>query len=159
MKGNEMLSRIKLFAALSLLCCALLISSTGQLSAQVPAAPAQSASTLTVRVTGIRNTNGKIRLSLYRDSKFVEGREVEIDAKTLSANTVFANLSQGFYAVNLFHDENMNGKMDTNLFGMPVEGYGFSNNPHKRMGKPGFDETNFQVNQPEAAIEIKMIYW
>ncbi len=143
---------------LPLLSCALLIPSAG-LNAQAPAASAQSTSTLTVRITGIRNANGKIRLALYRDSNFVEGREVEIDAKTLSAKTVFANLPQGVYAVNLFHDENMNGKMDTNLFGMPVEGYGFSNNPAKRMGKPGFDETNFQLNQPEAAIEITMIYW
>jgi uncharacterized protein (DUF2141 family) len=154
-----MLSRIKLFAALPLLCCALLISFTGRLSAQAPATPTQSASTLTVRVTGIRNANGKIRLGLYRDSNFVEGREIEIDAATLSAKTVFAYLPRGVYSVNLFHDENMNSKMDTNLFGMPVEGYGFSNNPAKRMGKPGFDETNFQLNQPEAAIEIKMIYW
>ena len=150
---------IKLFAALPLLCCALLLSSAGQLSAQAPAASAQSSSTLTVRVTGIRNTNGKIRLALYRDSKFVEGREVEIDAATSSAKTVFANLPRGEYSVNLFHDENMNGKMDSNLFGMPVEGYGFSNNPAKRMGKPGFDETNFQLNQPECSIEIIMIYW
>jgi uncharacterized protein (DUF2141 family) len=154
-----MFSTIKLFAALPLLCCTLLISSAGQLSAQASATSTQSASTLTVRVIGIRNANGKIRMALYRDSNFVEGREVEIDAKTLSAKTVFANLPRGVYAVNLYHDENMNGKMDTNLFGMPVEGYGFSNNPAKRMGKPGFDETNFPLNQPEAAIEINMIYW
>jgi uncharacterized protein (DUF2141 family) len=43
--------------------------------------------------------------------------------------------------------------------GIPVEGYGMSNNPPRRMGRPGFDETNFQVNQPQCAIEIKMIYW
>jgi uncharacterized protein (DUF2141 family) len=120
---------------------------------------AQAVSNLTVRVTGIRNANGKISLALFRDSVFVERRFVEIDANTLTAQTVFVNLPRGIYSVNVFHDENMNGKMDTNLFGMPVEGYGFSNNPAKRMGKPGFDETNFQLNPPEAAIEIKMIYW
>ena len=96
---------------------------------------------------------------MYRDAKFVEGREVEIDAATLSAKVVFEKIPRGAYAVNLFHDENMNGKMDTNFLGMPLEGYGFSNNPGKRMSKPGFDETSFQVNQPECAIEIKMIYW
>jgi uncharacterized protein (DUF2141 family) len=153
-----MFSTIKRIAALPVLSCALLLPYAG-LNAQTPATPTQNTSTLTVRVTGIRNANGQIRLTLYRDSKFVEGRQLEIDAKTLSAKTVFENLPQGVYSVNLFHDENMNGKMDTNLFGMPVEGYGFSNNPHKRMGKPGFDETNFPLNQPEAAIEIKMIYW
>lgn len=148
----------RLIAALPLLCCALFIATAG-LNAQMPAAPAQSTSTLTVRVTGIRNANGKISVALFRDSVFVERRLVEIDANTLTAQTVFVNLPRGVYSVNVFHDENMNGKMDTNLFGMPVEGYGFSNNPAKRRGKPGFDETNFQLNQPEAAIEIKMIYW
>jgi uncharacterized protein (DUF2141 family) len=158
MKGNEMFSTIKRIAALPLLSSALLIFSLG-LNAQSPAMPAQNASTLTVRVTGIRNANGKIRLGLYRDSNYVDGREIEIDAKTLSAKTVFANLPRGVYTVNLFHDENMNDKMDSNLFGMPVEGYGMSNNPARRMGKPGFEETNFQLNQQQAAIEIVMIYW
>jgi len=154
-----MFSTIKLIAALPLLSCALLISSAGQLSAQASATSTQNASTLTVRVSGIRNANGKIRLALYRDSQFVEGRQLEIDVTTLSAKTVFTNLPRGVYSVNLFHDENMNSKMDTNLFGMPVEGYGFSNNPARRTGKPGFYETNFPLNQPEAAIEIIMIYW
>jgi len=61
--------------------------------------------------------------------------------------------------VELFHDENNNRDFDLNLMGIPVEGYGMSNNPPRRMGRPGFDETNFQVNQPQCAIEIKMIYW
>jgi uncharacterized protein (DUF2141 family) len=82
-----------------------------------------------------------------------------IDAGTLRASTVFDTLPQGAYAVYVFHDENLNGKMDTNFVGMPVEGYGMSNNPKKRMGRPSFDETNFQMNQPKCAIEIKMIYW
>jgi uncharacterized protein (DUF2141 family) len=154
-----MFSTIKLIAALPLLCCALFISSAGQLNAQAPAAPTQSASTLTVRVTGIRNANGKIRLTLMRDSNTVEKREAEIDTGTLSAQTVFENLPQGVYSVYVFHDENMNGKMEFNEMGIPVKGYGASNNPAKRMGKPGFDETNFKLNQPEAAIEIVMIYW
>jgi uncharacterized protein (DUF2141 family) len=119
----------------------------------------KGSSILTVHVTGIRNAKGKIRATLYRDTKFVENRDVDIDSKTLTAKVVFDNILQGVYAVNLFHDENMNGKMDTNFFGVPVEGYGMSNNPKKRMGKPGFDETSFPVNQPQCAIEIKMIYW
>jgi uncharacterized protein (DUF2141 family) len=148
---------LSLFAALPLLVCALLAGSPVQLVAQDTATP--NASTLTVRITGIRNANGKIRLSLYRDAVLVESRLVEIDVKTMTARTVFDHLPQGVYSVHLFHDENLNGKMDTNLFGIPVEGYGFSNNPHKRMGKPGFNETNFQFNQPQSSIDIQMIYW
>jgi uncharacterized protein (DUF2141 family) len=120
---------------------------------------AQAVSKLTVHVTGIRNAKGNIRLVLFRDSNFVQEQEVEINAKTLTALAVFDKTPQGVYTVQLFHDENLNGKMDTNLFGMPVEGYGMSNNPKKRMSKPGFAQTNFQVNEFACAIEIKMIYW
>jgi uncharacterized protein (DUF2141 family) len=120
---------------------------------------AQSVSKLTVHVTGIRNANGNIRLALFRDSTFFQAKEVEIDAKAMTAVAVFDKIPPGVYTVQLFHDENRNGKMDTNFFGMPLEGYGMSNNPKKRMGKPGFDETNFQLNQPESTIEITMVYW
>lgn len=120
---------------------------------------AQAVSTLTVHVTGIRNAKGRIRLALFRDSTFFQAKEVEIDAKTLTAVVVFDKIPQGVYTVQLIHDENLNGKMDTNFFGVPQEGYGMSNNPKKRVGKPGFDETNFQLNQPESTIEITMIYW
>ena len=149
------------YAGTFLLCAALLAASATRLAAQTQPkpAPAQITSALTVKVTGLRKASGKIRLTLMRDSNTVEKREAEIDTGTLSAQTVFENLPQGVYSVFVFHDENMNGKMDTNDMGIPLEGYGMSNNPEKRPGKPGFDETNFPVNQPECAIEIKMIYW
>jgi uncharacterized protein (DUF2141 family) len=148
-------------AALALLGCALFAITTERLTAQSQAQPAaaQTTSTLTVHVLGLRNATGTVRLTLYRDSKPVETRNLEIDAHTLSAKAVFEKIPQGIYAVYLFHDENSNGKMDTNFFGMPVEGYGMSNNPPKKMGRPGFDETNFQLNRPEGDIDIKLIYW
>jgi uncharacterized protein (DUF2141 family) len=94
-----------------------------------------------------------------RDSNTVEKREAEIDTGTLSAQTVFENLPHGVYSVFVFQDENMNGQMDFNEMGIPVEGYGASNNPEKRMGPPDPEEAKFTVNQPKAAIEIKLIYW
>jgi uncharacterized protein (DUF2141 family) len=39
-----------------------------------------------------------------------------------------SNLNSGKYAVRYYHDENLNGKMETNLVGKPTEGYRFSNN-------------------------------
>ncbi|MGA2652646.1 MAG: DUF2141 domain-containing protein [Terracidiphilus sp.] len=149
-----------LHLALVFLCsCLMLAIASERLAAQSSATPAQSSSALTVRVMGLRNAKGNVSLSLYRDSKFVETRILEIDARTLSAKTLFTSVPRGVYAVYLFHDENMNGEMDTNFFRMPMDGYGMSNNPRKRRGKPGFDETNFDVNEPQCLIEIKMIYW
>jgi uncharacterized protein (DUF2141 family) len=140
--------------ALLMLFCVLFITSAVRVNAQ-----STPTSKLTVQVTGLRNANGQIRLSLYRDSNFVEERQFQIDAKSLVAKTVFDKLPRATYAVYLFQDENMNGKMDTSFFGIPKEGYGASNNPHKRAGKPGFDETNFPLNTPDTTLEISMIYW
>ena len=149
------------FAVTFLLCCTLLAASASRLAAQTQPkpVPAQITSTLTVKVIGLRNANGKIRLALMRDSNTVEKREAEIDAGTLRAQTVFENLPQGVYSVYVFHDENMNDKMEFSEMGIPVKGYGASNNPEKRMGPPDPDEAKFTVNQPKVAIEIKLIYW
>lgn len=53
------------------------------------------------------------------------------------------------------HDENGNGTLDTNLIGMPLEGYGFSNNPAV-MRKPTWDEAAFDVGAGGAAIAIAL---
>jgi uncharacterized protein (DUF2141 family) len=153
--------RFKRFAVSYLLCCALLAASacSSKAQTQVKPLPKQATSTLTVRVTGLRNANGKILMSLMRDSNSVEKRAVEIEANTLSARTVFENLPQGVYSVYVFQDENMNGKMDSNEMGIPIEGYGVSNNPERRMGPPDPEETKFTISQPKTEIEIKLIYW
>jgi uncharacterized protein (DUF2141 family) len=55
------------------------------------------------------------------------------------------NLTPGKYAVRYYHDENMNGKMETNLVGKPTEGYGFSNNVIGKFGPPAFEKWLFEV--------------
>jgi uncharacterized protein (DUF2141 family) len=122
--------------------------------------------TLTIRVTGARNNKGKIALALFQSeagfpgesSKAVRLQQAEIDERTRSAQFVLQGVAEGSYAVSVFHDENMNGKLDKNFVGAPKEGYGASNNPRKTMGPPPFDEAKFAVNQPEQSIEIKLIY-
>ena len=58
----------------------------------------------------------------------------------------------------MFHDENMNEKLDKNFMGVPKEGYGASNNQKKKMGPPNFDETKFHVGGTEQSVEIKLMY-
>lgn len=36
---------------------------------------------------------------------------------------IFKNIHHGIYAVSVLHDENNNGLMDKNFFGIPTEGY------------------------------------
>jgi uncharacterized protein (DUF2141 family) len=122
--------------------------------------------TLTIRVTGVRNNKGRIVLALFQGeagfpgdaSKAVRSQQAEIEARTQSAQFVLPGVPYGQYAVSVFHDENMNGKLDKNFVGAPKEGYGASNNPRKRMGPPPFEEAKFSLNQPAQSIEIKLMY-
>jgi len=129
-------------------------------------AQSNSTSTLTVRVTGARNAKGKIRAALFLGaegfpndaSHALHTQAAAIDPQTLTAQVVFTDLPAGVYAVSVFHDENMNQKLDKNFVGVPKEGYGASNNPKKKMGPPSFEETKFQLSGTEQSLEIKLMY-
>jgi uncharacterized protein (DUF2141 family) len=122
--------------------------------------------TLTVHVIGARNTKGKIRAALFQSAKgfpndasqAIHTQAADIDPQTSSAQIVFMDLPAGVYAVSVFHDENMNQKLDKNFVGVPKEGYGASNNPKKKMGPPSFEETKFQLSGTEQPLEIKLMY-
>ena len=127
---------------------------------------AAGGASLTIRVIGARNAKGAIRAAVFRDAKgfpndtsdAVQTQAAAIDPQTLSANIVFTNLPEGIYAVSVFHDENMNQKLDKNFMGIPKEGYGASNNPKKKMGPPSFQETKFQLSGTLQVLEIKLMY-
>ena len=136
-------------------------------AAAAPAATPQGTSTLTVKVKGIRNAKGKIGVVLYGKedgfpmdpSSSVARQMVEIDPKTMTATAVFANLPAGTYAATVLHDENLIGKMEFDAQGVPLEGYGVSNDPDSSSGPPSYDAAKFAVSGPDTAIVISMIYW
>jgi uncharacterized protein (DUF2141 family) len=105
-------------------------------------------------------------VALFRDGKgfpndasqAVHTQAADIDPQTLSAQVVFADLRAGVYAVSVFHDENMNERLDKNFMGVPKEGYGASNNPKKKMGPPNFNEAKFQLSGTEQSVEMKLMY-
>lgn len=130
--------------------------------AEAPKAPA----TLTVKVKGIRNAKGKMDVALYGKedgfpldpSSAVAAKQVDIDPQTLTVTVVFTNLPAGVYAATVMHDENMAGKMEFDGQGIPMEGFGISNNPDVSSGPPSWDGSKFTVSAPDSAIEISMIY-
>jgi uncharacterized protein (DUF2141 family) len=136
------------------------------IAVQLSAQGATATSKLAVRVIGAKNSRGQIAFALFNGeagfpqdkSKAVRTVRVPIDPKTLSAQTTLNDLAPGIYAVSVFHDENMNGQLDKNMFGISKEGYGASNNPKKSMGPPKFADAKFQLDQREQTIEIRLIY-
>ena len=116
---------------------------------------------LTVVITGFKNEKGNCRFAID-DSKFVFEREDTvyigkvlpiIDEQVI---VVIDSLEYGEYAVRVFHDENKNEKVDTNILGIPKECYGYSNNASSWFGPPSWDKAKFIFNQPDMILEIKV---
>jgi uncharacterized protein (DUF2141 family) len=121
---------------------------------------------LEVTFKEVRTSTGQICLSLYSGPKgFPKGgtdSDLLISKCTPIANGAatlkFGDLKPGKYAITAFHDANSDGKMNKNSFGMPEEGFGFSNNPEIGFSAPSFNETEFQISNTKAVIPIKLRY-
>ena len=72
---------------------------------------------------------------------------------------VLHGLPPGQYAVQTFHDENGNKKVDRNFIGLPKEGVGFSNDAPIRMGPPKWADAMFTFNGAEQTIQLKTRYF
>jgi uncharacterized protein (DUF2141 family) len=58
----------------------------------------------------------------------------------------------------VFHDENSNGKLDTNLLGIPREGVSASNNAKGHFGPPKFDAAAFNFGGGRLDLRITITY-
>lgn len=65
------------------------------------------------------------------------------------------DLAPGRYGVVVLHDTNANGKFDRNAVGIPLDDYGFSNNPVV-FGRPDFDRISFNVPAEGTRIVVRM---
>ena len=116
------------------------------------------AATLTLDLQGFRPASGHVFIAVHtRADSFsgkgepVAARRVEVTGPKLTLT--FPDLAPGTYAVSLFHDANGNRKLDTNLIGIPTEGYGFSNNVGAR-GRPSFDDAKFTLPAEGATLTL-----
>jgi len=124
------------------------------------AAGSVAAGDLTVTVSDIRVQTGQLKIAVIGSAEGWEGKAkpAAVDAAPAAGTQAtfrFADLPPGAYAVQVMHDENDNGKLDTNFVGMPIEGYGFSNNPPV-MRKPTWDEARFELTADGATLVVHL---
>ncbi len=116
-----------------------------------------------VIVTGLRNNSGVVycklhdRRTTYPTGKHASIRPTKARPAGLRAVCTYRNIPHGRYAVVIAHDENGNGKIDSNWIGIPKEGYGFSNNVVPLFSAPGFDSAGFKVAR-DVTVTIRVIY-
>ena len=131
----------------------------------VPAVPqTASANTIRVKVEGLRSDKGQVKCALFSSAKDFpkNGDKAVAHAQSAIAHgkavCEFSAVAPGRYAVSVFHDENSNGKMDTNFIGMPREGVGASNNAIGHFGPPKFDAAAFSYSGGQLELAITVIY-
>lgn len=126
-------------------CASLLAAASLPVHAQLPAG------TIEVVVKPLRNTQGGLGCQLFASAdgfpmKGERAREaVMAPIAQPQSRCRFTGLPPGFYAVVVVHDENGNQKLDVNLFGLPTEGYGASNNRTYAMSAPRWEESRIEL--------------
>lgn len=119
---------------------------------------------LSVRLTDLRNTRGRVAVALFDSSErfpdqkgALRGKIAKIEGSR--AYVRFEGLKPGTYAVAVLHDENSNDKMDFNLVGMPLEGFGFSNDATVWFGPPSYDSAAFRLPAGGGQVRVKVRYF
>ena len=112
---------------------------------------------LTVEVLGARSDKGTVDGALYADaaSWLKTPRAGERQPAAARVLLIYRDLPAGRYALSLFHDENGNGKLDSNVAGIPIERYGFSRDARGRMGAPDFDAAAIEL-QGDTTITVHL---
>lgn len=122
------------------------------------APPAGDNASLHIQLDGA-GTKGRFYVALYRKTDdFPSEKKAfkQIVQQAGNSEIKIENLPKNTYAVAVYHDENSNGKMDKNMFGVPTEKYGFSNNARGTFSAPSFSEAAFELQKDrEIRITIK----
>jgi uncharacterized protein (DUF2141 family) len=116
----------------------------------------------TVIITNLENVKGNLYVGWYNQSatfrineKAIYREKIVVDnQKEISID--FKNIPEGKYAIAVFLDENDNYKLDRNIFGVPKEKYGFSNNVLPRLRPATFEESVFELNKPNLVTNINL---
>ena len=122
-----------------------------------------SAARIIITIDGLHTAQGNVFIGLYANpSKFLDGNQSDamrkVRASTGPITVAFDNLPPGTYAVGAYHDENGNDHLDTNLLGLPVEGYALSNGVRAVFSKPNFYEAAFTVGAGDKPVALHIRY-
>jgi uncharacterized protein (DUF2141 family) len=118
-----------------------------------------------VEVIDLRNDSGQVGILLFDKEDGFPGdglkasRHLMVPIAGRVARAVFNDLPPGRYAIVVMHDENKNDQLDTNMFGIPKEGFGFSNDAKGFMGPPKFRDAAFGLGRAPLTLTVSMRYY
>ena len=108
---------------------------------------------LEMEINNLQSNNGPlyIRILDENENPVIVGTSLVFN---YSSRISFDSIFPGKYAIQFFHDENENQKMDFNLIGIPKEKFGSSNDVKPVLGPPKFEKMLFNLTEDKKIIMI-----
>jgi uncharacterized protein (DUF2141 family) len=142
------------------LCAVLVLANLPVITRAQPSCPG-----IHVKILNIRNSTGAVACALFESpagfpTEFLHSATniMMIKIKHTQARCDFEDIPPGRYALAVIHDENMNGKLDTNRLGIPTEGYGFSNDAKALLTAPTFEVASFAYDGRNVDLTLSLNY-
>jgi uncharacterized protein (DUF2141 family) len=122
----------------------------------------KSSKPLTVVIENLASDSAPVEISIYgTENKFPSPKDqlktfrFTPDDTTLTAE--LKGIKPGSYAIATYQDLDSDGKIATNMIGVPKDPYGFSNNYRPKLKAPSFDDCSFDYDEHNHTIHIRMI--
>lgn len=119
-------------------------------------------SLLLVKILGLKNDRGVVRIAIYNDPTTFNDPESALDKGELLIQGTEASWEVKVpanqpVAIAAYHDQNLNGILDNSIIGLPVEKYGFSMGERSPRGPPSFEEAAF--TPLPGPVEVPIQIW
>ncbi|PRX48015.1 Uncharacterized conserved protein, DUF2141 family [Salegentibacter salegens] len=118
-----------------------------------------------VKIQNISNNTGVIACAIFESGEGFPNKFLKFAPKIMitqisgtDASFEFSDILPGKYAIAVIHDENRNGELDTNMFGFPKEGYGFSSGAEVTLSAPSFSDAEFLYDGGVLEMSINLNY-
>jgi len=122
---------------------------------------------LEIEISNIRSSSGHILVSLFNSPKQFPRKapaiwkDIQLKKDKLKNQTLkmtFDSLPPATYAVALLDDEDGSGDMEYTKLGIPLEGFGFSNDARPLLSCPPYKKCKFEIKDGTNKIKIKICY-
>ena len=117
---------------------------------------------ITLKVTNIKEVKGNINFAIFKSADGFPNGDQYFLAKSIPVDTkeftfIIKDVPTDIYAISVYQDYDEDGVLNKNMFGIPKEPYGFSNDARGKKGPPKFEDAVFQLKY-DMETSIKLIH-